>query len=135
MQVEKYGAQPPIELLRQYMDHYGWCAHAFTYREHDHAHVHPMTDKDVMPSCRYDRKQLTFNKIVDLQLCAAMGPPGGGRNNVTNRFLRHFCLVRHICTVTSCANSNHAYRSRNTFLYCSNLCENADFHDRVPRSI
>ncbi len=63
-QKETYGAQPPIELLRQFMDHSGW----------------------------YDRDNL-FRHMVDCQFVAAMGPPGGGRTFVTNRYTRHFSTL------------------------------------------
>ncbi|TNJ27740.1 IAD-4 Dynein heavy chain [Giardia muris] len=58
---EQYGAIPVIELLRQFLDHGGW----------------------------YDRDELFFKHIVDTYLVSAMGPPGGGRQAITNRMQRH----------------------------------------------
>ena len=64
---EEYGAQPPIELLRQFADHGGW----------------------------YDRdnKEKPFNRLVDIILVTAMGPPGGGRSEVTQRMQRQFNIL------------------------------------------
>lgn len=63
---EEYGAQPPIEILRQFMDHAGW----------------------------YDLEELSqFRKMQDVQFVSAQGPPTGGRSAVTPRYLHHFNLI------------------------------------------
>ncbi len=56
--------QPPIELLRQFMDMGGW----------------------------YGRDN-SFRAMTDVQFVAAMGTPGGGRTFITDRYLRHFNLI------------------------------------------
>eukprot|EP00116_Pleurobrachia_bachei_P000174 sb/3460436/ len=62
--LEQYGAQPPIELLRQFQDFRGF----------------------------YDRDKLFWKEVQDVILAAACAPPGGGRNPVTPRFIRHFSM-------------------------------------------
>jgi dynein heavy chain len=63
--VEEYGAQPPIELLRQLLDCGGF----------------------------YDRKKLFWKDVQDVVTIVAAAPPGGGRNDVTPRFVRHFNVM------------------------------------------
>ncbi|KAL8568337.1 Dynein heavy chain 6, axonemal [Nucella lapillus] len=63
--LDTYGSQPPIELLRQYLDFGGL----------------------------YDREKLIWKEIQDVTLSAACAPPGGGRNLVSPRLFRHFSML------------------------------------------
>jgi dynein heavy chain len=63
--LEKFGAQPPNELLRQIIDQGGF----------------------------YDLKKFMFMEVSDCVFVAACAPPGGGRNAVSPRLFRHFNMV------------------------------------------
>ncbi|CAG9862849.1 unnamed protein product [Phyllotreta striolata] len=62
---ETYGSQPPLELLRQWMDYTYW----------------------------YDRLKQTRKYIENTLVMGAMGPPGGGRNIITERLQSCFNLI------------------------------------------
>mmetsp|Transcript_64893 Transcript_64893/g.119431 ORF Transcript_64893/g.119431 Transcript_64893/m.119431 type:complete len:4522 (+) Transcript_64893:77-13642(+) len=65
---DTFGSQPPLELLRQWVD-YG---------------------------CWYDRKKQVLRYVLDIHLCCAMGPPGGGRAVISQRLqsaMNNICFV------------------------------------------
>jgi dynein heavy chain len=41
----------------------------------------------------YKEKEKQFKELIDLIFIGAMGPPGGGRNPVSPRYIRHFNLI------------------------------------------
>lgn len=71
---DQFGSQPPLELLRQWLDYEFW----------------------------FDRSKIVENNIQNLQLLAAMGKPGGGRQPISNRILSCF----HAITYTQPSDSN-----------------------------
>lgn len=69
--MEIYGAQPPIELVRQFLDHGVW----------------------------YDLTKPEPISVLDTMFVCAMAPPGGRRHEIYRRFLRHFNIFT-ICDFT-----------------------------------
>ena len=63
--LETYGAAPPVELLRLLVDRGGL----------------------------YDRGKPFWKDVADVTLVCACGPPGGGRNSLTPRFVRHHHVI------------------------------------------
>lgn len=59
---EPYGAIPPVEVLRSFVDKKGI----------------------------WDRKERFWKNIQNVAFICACSPPGGGRNELTPRFTRHF---------------------------------------------
>ena len=62
--LDLFGSQPPVELLRQ-----------------------------IIESGFYDLKNYFFKNVEDVTFVAACAPPGGGRNQVSPRFFRHFNMI------------------------------------------
>ena len=64
-QLDRYGSQPPCELLRQIIDQGGY----------------------------YDVDKLFFKHVRETKFASACAPPSGGRNPVTPRLFRHFNML------------------------------------------
>lgn len=62
---EVYGAQPPLELIRQWVDYEFW----------------------------FDRQSRLQKYVKNMLLIGAMGPPGSGRSTISNRLLSCFSVI------------------------------------------
>ena len=62
---DEFGSQPPLEILRQWLDYDGW----------------------------YDRNKCLWRFIQDMQLIVAMGPPGGGRAVISDRLQSRLSMI------------------------------------------
>ncbi|KAG9397278.1 Dynein heavy chain and region D6 of dynein motor [Carpediemonas membranifera] len=62
---DEFGSMPPLELLRQLIEYGGW----------------------------YDRGKQAFTAIRDVQLLAGMAPPGGGRQQISERLMSRFNVL------------------------------------------
>jgi dynein heavy chain len=64
-QKDRFGFQPPLEILRQWIDYSGW----------------------------YDREKCVWKFILDSQLMVCMAPPSGGRAVISPRTQSRFRLI------------------------------------------
>ena len=58
-------------------------------------------------------KEKPFMHISNLILAGAMGPPGGGRSQLTNRFMRHFNVITYTELVDSSIKSIFSRKVKN----------------------
>lgn len=85
---DKFGSQPPLELLRQWIDYEGW----------------------------FDRQTRDlFKYIMEVQLIAAMGPPSGGRAEISKRIQSKFNILNF--TVPSDTQIKRIYQSILTYKF------------------
>jgi dynein heavy chain len=71
--VDNFGSQPPLEILRQWMDYSGW----------------------------YDRTKCQWRYILDTQMLCSMAPPSGGRAVISERTQSRFNLINFTFPVDS----------------------------------